>query len=239
MSSNREINLDKPSKYVREDNPEHSALAEEIERKHVAITASKHIVLKGHPLVVQPGVFSPEFSLIGDLLVETMDIQSEDVVLDLGTGTGFQAIVASDRARQVLAIDKQPEAAQCARKNVELNHLEEKIEVRHGDLFSVVTPSETFDVILFNIPFPPWKPKTPWQEANFDEGHQLLTRFLNQAKSFLKAGGRIGMTWSDLGDTSYLHDLLKDEGYFHKILIERRVKGVGQYVYELRHPASP
>jgi len=96
MSSNREINLDKPSKYVREDNPEHSALAEEIERKHVAITASKHIVLKGHPLVVQPGVFSPEFSLIGDLLVETMDIQSEDVVLDLGTGTGFQAIVASD-----------------------------------------------------------------------------------------------------------------------------------------------
>ncbi|MFB3059900.1 MAG: hypothetical protein ACE10C_00845, partial [Candidatus Binatia bacterium] len=101
MSSNREINLDKPSKYIREDNPEHSALAEEIERKHVAITASKHIVLKGHPLVVQPGVFSPEFSLIGDLLVETMDIQSEDVVLDLGTGTGFQAIVASDRARQV------------------------------------------------------------------------------------------------------------------------------------------
>ena len=78
MSYNREINLDKPSKYVREDNPEHSALAEEIERKHVAITASKHIVLKGHPLVVQPGVFSPEFSLIGDLLVETMDIQSED-----------------------------------------------------------------------------------------------------------------------------------------------------------------
>ena len=164
-----------------------------------------------------------------------MDIQAEEVVLDLGTGTGFQAIVASDRAKQVLAMDKQLEAVQCARMNVELNHLEEKIEVRHGDLFSAVTPSETFDVILFNIPFPPWKPKTPWQEANFDEGHQLLRRFLSQAKSFLKAGGRIGMTWSDLGDTVCLHEQLKEAEYSHRILMERRIKDVGQYVYELRH----
>ena len=225
--------MDKPTKYLREDNPEHGALVEEIERKHIAITIPKHIVLKGHPLVVHPGVFSPEFSLIGDLLVETMDIQAEDVVLDLGTGTGFQAIVASDRAKRVLAIDKQPEAVPCARKNVELNGLQGKIEVRHGDLFSAVTPPETFDVILFNIPFLPWKPKTPWQEANFDEGHQLLRRFLSQAKSFLKAKGRIGITWSDLGDTACLHDLLKEDEYSHRILIERRVKGVGQYVYEL------
>ncbi len=235
MSSNPETDLGKPSKYVREDNPEHSALAEEIERKHVAITAPKHIVLKGHPLIVAPGVFNPEFSLIGDLLVEAMDIQAEEVVLDLGTGTGFQAIVASDRAKRVLAIDKQPEAVQCTRTNVELNGLQGKIEVRHGDLFSAVNPSEIFDVILFNIPFPPWKPKSPWQEANFDEGHQLLRRFLNQAMSFLTAGGRIGMTWSDLGDTACLHDLLRKEEYSHRIPIERRIKGVGQYVYELRH----
>ena len=238
MSSNRDIDLGKPSKYRRDDNLEHSALAEEVERKHNAITSPIKIVLKGHPLMVAPGVFNPEFSLIGDLLVETMDIQAEEVVLDLGTGTGFQAIVASDRAKRVLAMDKQSEAVQCARKNVELNHLEEKIEVRHGDLFAAITPSETFDVILFNIPFPPWKPKTPWQEANFDEGHQLLRRFLSQAKSYLKAGGRIGMTWSDLGDTVCLHDLLKEEGYSHRIPIERRVKGVGQDVYELRHSHS-
>ena len=228
--------MEKPFKYVREANPEHSALAEEIERKHDAITIPKRIVLKGHPLIVAPGVFNPEFSLIGDLLVGAMDIQADEAVLDLGTGTGFQAIVASDRASRVLAMDKQFAAVQCARTNVELNHLERKIEVRHGDLFSTVDSSETFDVILFNIPFPPWKPKTPWQEANFDEGHQLLRRFLNEAKTYLKPRGRIGMTWSDLGDTACLHELLIEEGYSHRIPIERRVKGVGQYVYELRQP---
>ncbi len=94
MSSKREIDLDKPSKYLREDNLEHSALAEEIERKHDTITIPKHIVLKRHPLIVAPGVFNPECSLIGDLLGEAMDIQAEEIVLDLGTGTGFQAIVA-------------------------------------------------------------------------------------------------------------------------------------------------
>ena len=67
MSSNTETDFDKPSKYLREDNPEHSTLAEEVERKHNAITSPKHIVLKGHPLIVAPGSFNPEFSLIGDL----------------------------------------------------------------------------------------------------------------------------------------------------------------------------
>ncbi len=46
MSSNREIELGKPSKYLREENPEHSTLAEEIERKHDAITIPKQIVLE-------------------------------------------------------------------------------------------------------------------------------------------------------------------------------------------------
>ena len=103
-------------------------------------------------------------------------------------------------------------------------------------IFSVVATTENFDVILFNIPFPPWKPKTQWQEANFDEGHKLLRRFLNEAKTYLKTGGRIGMTWSDLEDTACLHNLLKEERYSHRIPIERNVKGVSHYVYELRHP---
>ncbi len=234
MSSNRDTDLGKPSKYVRDDNPELSALLQEIEGKHTAITSPKRIFIKGHHLVVEPGVFNPEFSLIGDLLVNTINILPNEVVLDLGTGTGFQAIVASERAKHVIAIDKQLEAVECARKNVAMNRLEAKIEVRHGDLFSCIAPAETFDVIVSNFPFSPWKPKTRWQEANFDEGHQLLRQFLNQAKSHLSPGGRIGMTWSDLGDTDHFHDLLGKERYSYRILVERKVKGAGQYVYELK-----
>ena len=133
----------------------------------------------------------------------------------------------------MLALDNQLEAVRCAIRNIELNGLTAKIEVRRSDLFTALTPSEIFDVILFNIPFPPWKPMTPWQEANFDEGHELLRKFLKQSKSYLKEGGRIGMTWSDLGDTDYLHKLIREEGYSHRIVAERSVRDLGQYVYEL------
>ena len=211
---------------------------EEIERKHDAITAPKTIHIGGYPLIVDPGVFNPEFSMMGKLLAQNIDIRSGETVLDLGTGTGFQAIMASDKAKRIVAIDRQREAVDCAQRNVRLNHLEKKVEVRHGDLFSLVRGEEHFDVIIFNIPFPPWKPETPWQEANFDEGHQLLGRFLKQSKSFLNPRGRIGMTWSDIGDTDHFHGLLEAERYSYRILVERKIKGVGQYVYELKQNAS-
>lgn len=237
MSSRRKIDL-KPSKYEREDNPHLSALVEEIERKHDAITAPKTILMGGYPLIVDPGVFNPEFSMMTKLLAQNIDIRSGETVLDLGTGTGFQAIMASGKAKRIVAIDRQRAAVECAQRNVRLNHLEEKVEVRQGDLFPHVRGEERFDVIIFNIPFPPWKPETPWQEANFDEGHQLLGRFLKQGRSFLNPMGRIGMTWSDIGDTDHFHGLLEAEHYSHRILVERKVKGVGQYVYELKQNTS-
>jgi len=220
-------------KYLRQDNPVASALATEIERKHNEITSTKLISLNDYRLYVDPGVFNPEFSFMGQLLAESIEVQADDFVFDLGTGTGFQAIVASARARQVLAVDKQREAVECARKNVELNGLQGKIEVRQGDLFSPVKEGEIFDMILSNFPFVPWEPETRWQEANFDAGHQLLGKFLEQAKSRLKPGGRIGMTWSDLGDTLYFHSRLEAEGYAYKVLVTRMIKDVGQYIYEL------
>ncbi len=146
--------------------------------------------------------------------------------------------MASDRAGSVVALDKQEEAVECARKNVALNHLETKVQVRHGDLFSALEVNERFHVILFNIPFPPWKPKTPCQEANFDEGHQLLTRFIKEAKSYLHPVGRIGMTWSDIGDTDRFHQLLATKNYSYRVLVERKIGEVGQHVYELTPHAT-
>ena len=142
--------------------------------------------------------------------------------------------MASERAKTVLAIDQQSEAVACTRNNVALNGLQAKIEVRQGDLFAAVHTGETFDVIVFNIPYVPWKPETPWQAANFDEGHQLLRRFLTQAKRYLRPGGRVVMTWSDIGDTAYLHTLLEEQGYAYKVLVERQARDIGFYIYELR-----
>jgi ribosomal protein L11 methyltransferase len=54
-------------------------------------------------------------------------------VVDLGTGTGVLALASALLgAEQVLAVDLNPLCIKTARKNVEWNHLESRIEVKEG-----------------------------------------------------------------------------------------------------------
>ncbi len=55
-------------------------------------------------------------------------------------------------ARRVVAVDINPAAVRCAQINALLNQLEQRIEVRRGDLFAPVA-GERFDLVLFNPPF--------------------------------------------------------------------------------------
>lgn len=217
------------------ENPHLSGLITEIERRHAEITSSQRITLHGYELKIAPSVFNPALSQVGDLLAQRMVIPPAASVLDLGTGTGILAILAATNAQSVLAVDNQPAAVACARKNIELNGLQAKIEVRQSDLFSAVTTMETFDVIITNFPFVPWQPQTAWQIYNFDEGHQKLKQLLKQAKDHLRPGGRIFLTWSDIGDTDYFFSLLAQENYVCRKVAARKQGEIGFYVYELMH----
>ena len=71
------------------------------------------------------------------------------VVLDVGTGTGILAITAAKLgAREVVAIDIDPEAAEVARENVLRNHLHEKVFVSTTPVWEL---GATFDLICANI----------------------------------------------------------------------------------------
>lgn len=220
-------------KYNREDNPVLSELVANTESKHRSSSEVTEVLLRGLKILVYPGVFNPALSNVGDLLAEHMQIRPDDIVLDLGTGTGFQALVAARQGKKVYALDKQSEAIRCALKNVEINELNSKIEVIESDLFDSVPKGFKFDVILFNFPFVPWKAETPWQEANFDPDHVTLERFLNEARSHLSSRGRIFLTWAELGDTTYLNFLLSKFNYTSKTIAERSKGGIAHYVLEL------
>ena len=107
------------------------------------------------PFVVTPSVFNPKVPRTGEFLASQIDsrlVQRDWEVLDMGTGSGVCAVFAAKHARRVVAVDINPAAVRCAGINALLNHLEHKIDVRHGDLFAPV-PGERFDLILFNPPF--------------------------------------------------------------------------------------
>jgi ribosomal protein L11 methyltransferase len=71
-------------------------------------------------------------------------------VMDVGTGSGILAIGAALLgARDVLAIDIDPEAVRVARENVTQNKLDQMIRVAEGDLTRDV--KDTFDLCTANI----------------------------------------------------------------------------------------
>ncbi len=70
-------------------------------------------------------------------------------ILDVGTGSGILAIAARKMgAKQVLAIDLDPVAIVCARKNVRANHIDGGIDFRVGSLDGLRL---VFDIVVANL----------------------------------------------------------------------------------------
>ncbi len=109
----------------------------------------------GMPFVVTPSVFNPKVPRTGEFLASQIDsrlVPRDCEVLDMGTGSGICAVFAAKHARRVVAVDINLAAVRCAGINALLNHVEHKIDLRHGDLFAPVL-EERFDLVLFNPPF--------------------------------------------------------------------------------------
>jgi len=74
-----------------------------------------------------------------------------ETVLDLGTGPGFQAILASRHTDHVIATDTNPRALNFTMFNARLNDVS-NIELRQGSLYDPVE-GHNFDLIISNPPF--------------------------------------------------------------------------------------
>ena len=74
-----------------------------------------------------------------------------ETALDLGSGSGVQAILAAKHARSVVAADVNPRALELTEFNALLNGFE-NVECRLGDLFEPVE-GERFDLVVCNPPY--------------------------------------------------------------------------------------
>lgn len=71
--------------------------------------------------------------------------------LDIGTGSGVQALWAARHSERVVAVDVNPRALELAAFNARLNGVD-NIEFRQGSLFEPVA-GERFDLIVSNAPY--------------------------------------------------------------------------------------
>ena len=82
----------------------------------------------------------------------------KDTLLDIGTGNGIIPILISAKCdiSAMTALEIQPACAALAEKNVEFNHLADKIRVVQGDIKDAsLFPANSFSYITCN---PPYKP---------------------------------------------------------------------------------
>jgi len=97
------------------------------------------------------------FSIDAVLLSQFVKIRKDERVIDLGTGCGILPLLLSQttKARSFVGVEIQAGLAECAKKNVLLNHLEDKISIHQQDLRELgkTLPPGSFDAVLSNPPY--------------------------------------------------------------------------------------
>ncbi len=131
---------------------------------------------------------------VGGASTTLLGLQPSDRVgtaLDLGTGCGIQALLASAHADRVIATDISERALRFARLNAALNEVE-NIDFRLGDLFRPLA-GETVDRLVSNPPFvvTPRVDGVPLLEYRDGgrSGDDLMTTLISELPAHLAPGG--------------------------------------------------
>jgi release factor glutamine methyltransferase len=131
-------------------------------------------------------------------------------VLDMGTGSGVSALLAARAGSEVVAVDINPEAVECAQANAVTNGLADRITFVHGDLFEGIEGD--FDLIIFDPPFRWFEPRDLLERSHADADYRTLTEFMAEAPGRLRLGGRIILNFGTSGDIDYLRELIELSG---------------------------
>jgi len=184
---------------------------------------------------VSPDVYNPSDDSY--LLLKVVEVSPDGSFLEVGTGTGLVAVHAAKLGAKVTAVDINPHAVDCAKRNAARNNV--RLEVVHGDLFDKIPGS--FDVIAFNPPYLPGEPtSTTWIEKAWsggDEGSEVAVRFLRDAWRHLNPGGRIYIILSSVGGLMSVLKAAK-ERYSAEMLIEQRMFFESIFAYKLEPRSS-
>jgi release factor glutamine methyltransferase len=172
------------------------------------------LVIELHPDVYDPAEDS-------FLLLESIPIAPQDFVLELGTGCGLIALECARKGAKVLCTDINPFAVQLTLHNIDRNRhlLKGDIEIRQGDLFTVLKKTELFNVIIFNPPYLPTKKKEKvggWFDIATDggrDGLKLTKRFLHGFHKHLLRKGAAYFIFSSLSKRSTMEHYLKNEQF--------------------------
>lgn len=191
------------------------------------------VYISGRLYEISEDVFNPRYYFTSRFMAKHIMVTPEDIVLDMGTGSGIQAITAGHAGAKVIAVDINPEAVRFAQKNVKSNGIEDTVSVLEGDLFASLKPQHKFSVILFTPPYLEGTPKTHFEKALYDSDKKLVSRFFSEAKEYLCPGGYVQMIYSSIAGTEQAVSIAAQSGWNHSIIARAKTFTEEFIIYRL------
>lgn len=132
------------------------------------------------------------------LLGSWLTMENPSRILDIGTGSGILALMLAQRYKNahITAVEKDPEAAACAKRNAQQSPWAERIVVIESDIVQFAqTQSMFFDLIVCNPPYFRQSLKTPIAPRNLARHDDDLPAgsLLAATSSLLASEGRAGL----------------------------------------------
>ncbi|MBN2024650.1 MAG: 50S ribosomal protein L11 methyltransferase [Pirellulales bacterium] len=175
------------------------------------------VLIQSEKTVVEPKVVLQSFSLkrhtldlyvspealfvpnaVSRLFAKIVRIEPDDVVFDIGTGTGVLAVWAAHEPSSVVyAVDPVREHALLARRNARLNGVGDKLRSFQGSLYEPLSADLRADVIIGDVSGIADGPGRAlgWYASDVPtgggDGTEVITDLLRQTHARLRPGGRL------------------------------------------------
>lgn len=82
------------------------------------------------------------------LVICKSNVSSDDVVVDIGCGTGGLTLEFAKRAKKVYAVDKNAKALDLTLKNLKKHSLDHKVNIIHKDALEALKDVSEFDILM-------------------------------------------------------------------------------------------
>jgi release factor glutamine methyltransferase len=191
--------------------------------RDLAAAGERRVDCFGLDLVVPPGVFAPTptSDLLGRAVVD--EVCAGERVLDMGTGSGVNALLAARAGAEVLGVDLNPAAVESAQANAARNGVQATFRV--SDVFAQV--DGVFDLMVIDPPFRWFAPRDMAEAAITDEGYATIGRFLAGARERLGPGGRVLMFFGTSWDQDHVLGLARRAGLQAEAVASRELERDG------------
>ncbi|RXW33553.1 class I SAM-dependent methyltransferase [Propioniciclava flava] len=163
------------------------------------------------------GVFPPERSPSTGAFLKLLEVPGNASVLEIGCGTGVISVHALLRgAAHVVATDLSAEAVANTLDNAARHGVEDRLDVRQGNMFSAIREHEAFDIVFWHSSFVKAPSTltglTDLDLAYVDPGYRSHLAFLSTALQHTNGGGVAFLGFSSRGDRQLLDELAADNG---------------------------